>query len=88
MGESCTDPLTRTSCGESACAMITRMRLTDFWQRMEEALGPGYARSWARDVHLAELSGLTAQEALDAGWDTKQVWRAVHAALKLPAADR
>ena len=64
------------------------MRLTDFWQRMDEALGASYSHSWAQDVHLASLKGLTVQQALDSGWDTKEVWRVVHAALKLPAADR
>ena len=61
------------------------MRLTDFWERMEQALGAGYARSWAADVHLASLDGRTAQQALDEGRDTQVVWRAVHEALDLPA---
>ncbi len=52
------------------------VRLTDFWERMGEVFGPAYAQSWARDVVLPGL-GLTAQQAIDAGIDTRDVWRAV-----------
>ena len=55
---------------------------------MERHLGPTYARAWARNQVLADLAGRTPQEALDAGVDTKAVWRAVAAALELPARDR
>ena len=55
---------------------------------MEQALGTGYARSWAADVRLAELGGRTVTEALAAGEDTKAVWRAVWRELGLPAAER
>lgn len=64
------------------------MRLTDFWERMERALPPGYARSWAHDHVLAELGGRTVDQALEQGEDTQMVWRAVHRALELPARDR
>lgn len=60
------------------------MRLTDFWDRMEHALGAGYARSWAADFHLDQLGGLTVDQALASGQDTLVVWRAVHAVLELP----
>ncbi|MFM8895052.1 MAG: DUF3046 domain-containing protein [Actinomycetales bacterium] len=52
------------------------MRLTDFWERMDAALGPGYSRSWAADVVLPAL-GCTVDQALQAGCDTREVWRAV-----------
>lgn len=64
------------------------MRDTEFWQRMEAALGVGYARSWAQLQVLAELNGHTVEEALEAGIQTKTVWRAVWAHLRLPAHDR
>jgi len=64
------------------------LRLTEFWARMEAALGPAYARSWARQQVLPGLGERTVQEALDDGWDAKRVWREVHQALKLPAHDR
>ena len=64
------------------------MRHTEFWERMEQALGPTYARTWARQHVLAALGERTAAEALDAGEPPKQVWRAVWAELELPARER
>ncbi|MDA8436309.1 MAG: DUF3046 domain-containing protein [Actinomycetales bacterium] len=64
------------------------MRLTDFWARMEAALGAGYARSWAHDHVLAGLGGRTVDEAIAAGEDTLVVWRAVHSELALHPSDR
>ena len=61
------------------------MRLSDFWLRMQAELGESYAESYARDVVISELGGRTVIEALDAGEDTKTVWRAVCAARDLPA---
>ncbi|MEU8298373.1 DUF3046 domain-containing protein [Micromonospora sp. NPDC048909] len=56
------------------------MRLTDFWARLEEAFGPGYAASIARDQVLAQLDGRTIEQALASGEQTHLVWRAVCAA--------
>jgi hypothetical protein len=64
------------------------MRHTEFWARMEAALGPAYARSWAEQQVLADLDGRTVNEALAAGESPKTVWRAVWAALGLPPRDR
>lgn len=64
------------------------MRHTEFWARMESALGPTYARSWASQQVLGTLGGRTVDQALAAGDNPKEVWRAVWAALELPARDR
>lgn len=64
------------------------MRHTEFWERLELALGVAYARSWASLYVIADLGGRTAQQALDDGESPKDVWRAVWAALELPAKDR
>ncbi|MEI6229386.1 MAG: DUF3046 domain-containing protein [Actinomycetes bacterium] len=64
------------------------MRLTDFWQRLESALGAGYARSWASDFVIADLGGRTVLQSIDDGIETVDIWRAVHAELRLPASDR
>lgn len=61
------------------------VRLTDFWSRMERHLGPSYAHSYARDQVLSQLGGRTVEEALAEGEDATHVWRAVVAALELPA---
>jgi hypothetical protein len=64
------------------------MRHTEFWARMEHALGPAYARSWADMYVIGELGGRTASQALAAGVPPKEVWRAVWSALELPASER
>jgi hypothetical protein len=61
------------------------MRHTEFWSRMDDALGRGYARSWADSIVMGELGGRTAAEALDAGVPPKEVWVAVWRTLELPA---
>jgi Protein of unknown function (DUF3046) len=64
------------------------MRHTEFWARMEHALGPAYARSWADLYVIGELGGRTASQALAAGVPPKEVWRAVWSVLELPASER
>lgn len=64
------------------------MRHTEFWERMDLALGPAYSRSWADRFVIADLGGRTASEALAAGESPKHVWLAVWAALQLPLVDR
>lgn len=59
------------------------MRLTELWNRLEEALGKPYARSWANDQTLAALDGRTVVGAIEAGLDYKVIWRAVHQTLGL-----
>lgn len=64
------------------------MRHTEFWKRMESALGASYAAVWADSIVLADLGGRTVSQALAAGQEPKHVWRAVWAALELPANQR
>jgi hypothetical protein len=59
------------------------VRLTDFWERMEEVFGAQYAHSWAHDMVLPPL-GCTVDQAIAAGVDTKDVWRAVCATTDVP----
>ena len=64
------------------------MRHTEFWSRMDAALGGGYARVWSSQHVLADLGGRTVDEALGAGEQPKDVWAAVWRALELPARER
>lgn len=64
------------------------MRHTEFWARMNHALGEGYAGVWADRHVMAELGGCTANEALASGVPPKQVWEAVWRALELPDRER
>ncbi len=64
------------------------MREAELWRRLEVALGRAYAQAWATQVVMADLGGRTVSEALAAGIDRKQIWRAVWGVLELPARDR
>ncbi len=64
------------------------MRHTEFWERMQVALGPAYAPVWARQQVLTSLDGRTVEQALDAGVPPKQVWRAVADVLAVPESQR
>jgi len=64
------------------------MRHTEFWDRLDHALGPAWSRSWAELFVIGELGSRTAVEALDAGVAPKQVWAAVWRALELPETER
>ncbi|MGW4759028.1 DUF3046 domain-containing protein [Streptomyces chartreusis] len=64
------------------------MRLTVFWQRMAEHFGSGYADTFARDHVMAELGGRTVHEALQSGWEAKDVWRVVCAVMNVPGEKR
>jgi hypothetical protein len=64
------------------------MRHTEFWARMEHALGPAYARTWAEQQVISSLGDRTVTEALEAGETPKQVWRAVWERLELPPSER
>jgi hypothetical protein len=63
------------------------MKLTEFWRRMDERFGATYARSLAADYRLPGL-GSTIDDALAAGVEAKDVWRAVCAEFEMPAALR
>jgi Protein of unknown function (DUF3046) len=60
------------------------MRLTDFWNRMEERFGATYARSVAADYRLPAL-GATVDEAIAAGVEMRDIWRAVCDEFDMPA---
>jgi len=68
--------------------MGTRVKETELWQRLEHQLGAAYARVWAAEYSLAELQNRTVDQAVADGVPAKTVWRAVWAALELPARDR
>lgn len=62
-----------------------RVRLTDFWERMDAVFGAAYAKSWARDFSLSALGGRTVTEAIDAGFDTREIWEAVCGVVEVPS---
>ncbi|WP_329532082.1 DUF3046 domain-containing protein [Streptomyces sp. NBC_01450] len=64
------------------------MRLTVFWQRMADHFGEAYADTFARDHVMTELGGRTVHQALNAGWEAKEVWRVVCATMNVPYENR
>ncbi len=63
------------------------MRLTEFWRRMDDSLGPR-AQFVAHDQVFPELGNRTVVQALAEGENVKDVWRGVCVGLELPAAAR
>lgn len=64
------------------------MRVTEFWERMTSRFGSAYADSISRDQVLSSLQGRTAEEALAAGAEPRDVWLAVCEAFDVPARER
>ena len=60
------------------------MRLTVFWDRMNQVFGEAYAASVAKDQVMAELGGRTVDQALADGEPAKKVWQAVCATFDVP----
>lgn len=55
---------------------------------MEDEFGPVRAASVARDHVFADLGGRTVEEALEAGIDPREVWKAVCDAYEVPPSRR
>ncbi len=64
------------------------MRLTHFRELMEDEFGPVRAAALARDHVFATLGGRTVEDALEAGLDPREVWRAVCEAYEVPVSRR
>jgi tRNA A22 N-methylase len=63
---------------------LTAVRMTEFWQRMNDHFGAVYAQSVSKDYVIAGLGGRTVEQALADGEDVKTIWRAVCAAFNVP----
>jgi Protein of unknown function (DUF3046) len=64
------------------------VRLTHFRRLMDDEFGAIRAGSIARDHVFAALGSRTVEEALEAGEDPRDVWRAVCAEFEVPAERR
>lgn len=60
------------------------VRLTVFWDRMNQQFGERYAESVAKDYVMAGLDGRTAWQALADGVPARTVWEAVCADFDVP----
>lgn len=63
---------------------VDDVRMTVFWDRMNQQFGEAYAPSVAKDHVIAELGSRTVEQALADGEDAKAVWRAVCEAFDVP----
>ena len=61
-----------------------RVRLSHFWQLMDDEFGPAYARSLARDHVVGALGNRSPQAALDAGAPPREVWLALCRDMDVP----
>lgn len=60
------------------------MRLSEFWTLVDGEFGHGYGRTLVRDHVLTMLGNRTAEQALTAGEDARQVWLALCDAMEVP----
>jgi hypothetical protein len=67
---------------------VVRVRLTYFRELMEGEFGAARAAAVSRDHVFAELGGRTVEDALEAGIEPREVWKAVCNAYDVPPARR
>lgn len=67
---------------------MVRVRYSHFRELMEGEFGAVRAAAVSRDHVFAELGGRTVEEALEAGIEPREVWRAVCNAYDVPPARR
>lgn len=64
------------------------MRYREFWQLVDEVLGSAHGRALVRELVLPSLGDRTAERALDAGVEPRDVWHALCDELDIPDARR
>jgi hypothetical protein len=53
------------------------MRISDLRERLLLSFGAEWAPSFSQDIAISELSSMTVNEALKAGIEADEIWRAV-----------
>jgi hypothetical protein len=53
------------------------MRISDLRERLTLSFGESWAASFSQDIAISELGSLTVNEALKAGREANEIWRAV-----------
>ena len=53
------------------------MRISDLRERLTLSFGEEWAPSFSQDIAISELGSLTVNEALKAGREADEIWRAV-----------
>ena len=53
------------------------MRISDLRERLALSFGEAWASSFSQDIAISELGSLTVNEALTAGREADEIWKAV-----------
>ena len=53
------------------------MRISDLRERIALSFGDAWAPSFSQDIAISELGSMTVNEALSAGREAAEIWRAV-----------
>ena len=53
------------------------MRISDLRERIVLSFGDAWATSFSQDIAISELGSMTVNEALTAGRESDEIWRAV-----------
>jgi Protein of unknown function (DUF3046) len=53
------------------------MRISDLRERLSLSFGEAWASSFSQDIAISELGSMTVNEALQAGREADEIWRAV-----------
>lgn len=64
------------------------MRLSEFWLAVSDEFGADYGRVLAHDLVLGSVGGLTAEQAIKQGVNTRDIWLALCDATDVPAERR
>ena len=67
---------------------LADVRLSRFWELMNDEFGEAYASSLARQHHVGALGDRTVLEALDAGESPRSVWLALCDDMDVPESRR
>jgi hypothetical protein len=78
----------RAPAGADAVPTLGRVRLTHFRQLMADEFGAVRAGSISSDHVFSALDGRTVEQALEAGAEPRDVWRAVCAEFEVPTERR
>jgi hypothetical protein len=53
------------------------MRISDLRERLSLSFGDAWAPSFSQDIAISELDSLTVNQALEAGREADEIWKAV-----------
>lgn len=53
------------------------MRISDLRERIALSFGDAWAASFSQDIAISELGSMTVNEALTAGREVDEIWRAI-----------